>query len=225
MQVSNIVSSIAQLLWPVVVAVLVIVLLPVIRGLIKGSDSVNIEVGGAKISVQRAAEDIRKLINDLQDRLNAVEGQIVAQGNKEATKVTPLPRPNKILWVDDRPDANVYERARVKDSGYEVLPAESTAAALRVLASEGPVQLIITDMARVEAGGSYNTTAGLDLIKNLRKANDLTPVVVYSSRRSLAPVLEELQKLPNVSYTTSPTELINLIGISATTNISDNHSN
>lgn len=225
MQVSNILSSIAELIWPVVVAVLVIVLLPVIRGLIKGSDSLNIEVGGAKISVQRAAEDIRKLINDLQDRLNAVERQIVAQDNQEAAKVAPLPRPNKILWVDDRPDANVYERARVKDAGYEVLQAASTTDALRALASEGPVQLIITDMARVEAGGNYNTSAGLDLIENLRKADDLTPVVVYSSRRSLAPVLEKLQKLPNVSYTTSPTELINLIGISDANGISDSHPN
>jgi CheY-like chemotaxis protein len=220
MQISNLLSSIAQLLWPVVVAVLVIVLLPVIRGLIKGSDSVNLEVGGAKISVQRAAEDIRKLINDLQDRLNAIEGRMPSQDAQEAGKATFLPRPSKILWVDDGPNANVYERARVKDAGYELLQAESTAVAQRILASDGPMQLIVTDMARVEAG-SYNMTAGLDLIKGLRKANDLTPVVVYSSRRSLAPVLDDLQKLTNVSYTTSPTELIGLIGVSDMNHISD----
>lgn len=213
MEVSNVLSSIAQLLWPAVVAILVIVLLPVIRGLIKGSDSVNIEVGGAKISVQRAAEDIRKLINDLQDRLNALEGSAAPQEHQNADKPISAPLPAKILWADDRRDANVYERARVKDAGYEVLQAESTAAAQRILASDGPVQLIITDMARVEAGGNYNTTAGLDLIKGLREAGDLTPVIVYSSRRSLAPVLDDLQQLPNVVYTTSPTELISLIGI------------
>ncbi len=221
MQIANLLSSIAQLLWPVVVAVLVIVLLPVIRGLIKGSDSVNLEVGGAKISVQRAAEDIRKLINDLQDRLNAIEGRMPSQDGGEAGIATSLPRPSKILWVDDRPNANVYERARVKDAGYELLQAESTTVAQRILASDGPVQLIVTDMARVEAGGGYNMAAGLDLIKGLRKANDMTPVVVYSSRRSLAPVLDDLQKLTNVVYTTSPTELIGLIGISDMNHISD----
>jgi hypothetical protein len=220
-EVSNILSSIAQLLWPVVVAVLVIVLLPVIRGLIKRSDSVSIEVGGAKISVQRAAEDIRKLINDLQDRLNAIEARTIPQDRQEAEKVISTPRPAKLLWVDDRPDANVYERARAKDAGYEILQATSTAAAQRILASDGPVQLIITDMARVEAGGNYNGTAGLDLIKDLRKAGDLTYVIVYSSHRSLASVLEDLKQLPNVAYTTSPTELISLIGISATNQAPD----
>lgn len=210
MQVSDIVDSIAQLLWPVVVGVLAIVLLPVIRSFIKNSDSVNIEVAGTKISVQHAAEDIRKLINDLQDRLNKIEGHATSQDNKEDR----LPRSSKILWVDDRLEANVYERARVKDAGYEVLQAESTATALRALASEGPVRLIITDMARVEAGGNYNATAGLDLIKSLRQAHDLTPIVVYSSSRSLTPALEELQNFPRVSSTTSPTELISLAGIS-----------
>ena len=76
------------------------------------------------------------------------------------------------------------------------------------------MQIIITDMARMEAGGEYNPAAGLELIKRLRNAGDSTRVVVYSSRRSLTPVLEELQNQSNVQYTTSPTELINLIGIS-----------
>jgi CheY-like chemotaxis protein len=215
MEASNILSSIAQLLWPVVVAVLVIFLLPVIRRRIKDSDSLNVEVGGVKISVQRAAEDIRKLINDLQDRLNAIEGQTTTRDTKETTEISPpLSRGNKILWVDDRPDANVYERARAKDAGYGIVEAESTVDAMQALASKGPVELVITDMARLEAGGNYNPSAGLDLIRNLRETNDSTPIVVYSSRRSLAPVLSELQKLPNVFYTTSPTELINMIGIS-----------
>jgi hypothetical protein len=76
-------------------------------------------------------------------------------------------------------------------------------------------------MARVEAGGAYNTTAGLELIKDLRNAGDLTPVIVYSSSRSLIPALDDLQPLPDVEYTTSPTELISLIGISATNQIPD----
>jgi CheY-like chemotaxis protein len=200
-------------MWPAVVAVLVVVLLPVIRGIIKSSDSVDIEVAGTKISIQHAAEDIRKLINDLQDRLNALE-RINENDNERIRKSASLPR--KILWVDDRLEANVYERARLKDAGYDVLQAVSTAAALRILASDGPVQLIITDMSRVESGGNYNASAGLDLIKSLRKANDLTPVVVYSSTRSLAPVREELQRLQNVSYTTSATELMKLMGILTT---------
>lgn len=221
MQTADLLRSFAQLLWPVVVAILVIVLLPVIRGLIKSSDSINIEVGGAKISVQSAAEDIRKLISDLQDRLNVIEGRTASRDSDGGAKAPSAPRPSKLLWVDDRPNANVYERARAKDAGYELLQAESTAAAERLLASDGPVQMIVTDMARVEGGGKYNPSAGLDLIRDLRTTDQFTPVVVYSSRRSLAPVLEDLRQVANVKYTTSPTELISLIGISQADQMSD----
>jgi ActR/RegA family two-component response regulator len=225
MQAADLLRAIAQLLWPVVVAILVFVLLPVIRSLIKSSDSINVEVGGAKISVQSAAEDIRKLISDLQDRLNVIEGRATLQGGEVVAKAPTVLRPTKFLWVDDRPGANVYERARVRDAGYEVLQAESTAAAERLLATDGPVQMIVTDMARVENAGKYNPTAGLDLINDLREANDFTPVVVYSSTRSLAPVIGDLRKMTNVQYTTSPTELISLIGIAEANRFSDSPPN
>lgn len=212
MSTSSILSSIAELMWPVVVAALIFILLPVIRDLIKNSDTVDIEVAGTKISVQRAAEDIRKLINDLQDRLNALERLIEARDTEVSSETLSLPR--KVLWVDDRLEANVYERARLQDAGYEVLQAVSTAAALRIFASDGPVQWIVTDMSRIEAAGSYNPTAGLELIRTLRAANNLTPIIVYSSKGSLAPVREDLDAIPDVSYTTSPTELMSLMGIS-----------
>lgn len=212
MSTSSILSSIAELMWPVVVATLAFILLPVIRDLIKNSDAVDIEVAGTKISVQRAAEDIRKLINDLQDRLNALERLIEARDTEVSSKTLSAPR--KVLWVDDRLEANVYERARLQDAGYEVLQAVSTAAALRILASDGPVQRIVTDMSRIEAAGSYNPTAGLELIRTLRAANNPTPIIVYSSKGSLALVREDLDAIPDVSYTTSPTELMSLMGIS-----------
>lgn len=209
----NLVHAIAAILWPVVVAGVLIFLLPVIRHLMKGSQSVDIEVAGTKLSIQGANEAIRKQIADLQDRLNALEEPPSARTTSYEVPAT-LPGAHKILWVDDRPNANVYERARVMDAGYRLCQADTTAAALRTIAADGPFEVIISDMSRVETGGSYNATAGLDLVKALREAGDQTRVVFYSSSKSLTPVMPELRQIQNVAYTTSPTELMYLLGIS-----------
>jgi CheY-like chemotaxis protein len=194
-----------------------VVLLPVVRGLIKNSQSVEIEVAGTRISVQSANEATRRLIEDLQDRVNTLEGPPFSRSGARAAEAPPAPpRSRKILWVDDRPNANLYERARVLEAGYGVLQADSTAVALRILASDGPFEVIVSDMSRVEAGGTYNSTAGLDLVKALRSAGDQTRVVFYSSTKSLSPVMDELQQIPNVAYTTSSSELMYLLGVSGT---------
>jgi len=211
----DLIRAIAVLLWPVVVAGVLVFLLPVVRRLMRSSQSVDIEVAGTKLSIQGANEAIRKQIADLQDRVNALEAPPSARTASYEIPAA-LPGAQKILWVDDRPNANVYERARVMDAGYRLLQADTTAAALRVVASDGPFELIISDMSRVEAGGNYNATAGLDLVKALREAGDQTRVVFYSSSKSLAPVMAELRQIPNIAYTTSPTELMYLIGISST---------
>lgn len=89
---------------------------------------------------------------------------------------------------------------------------------LRDVASDGPFEVIVSvsDMSRVEAGGTLNSTAGLDLAQALRRAADPTRVVFYSSRRSLTPVMDDVRQIPNVAYTTSSTELMHLLGISGT---------
>lgn len=209
----DVIHAAAALLWPLVVAAALVVLLPVIRRLMKSSQSVEIEVAGTKISIQNASDDIRKLIEDLQDRVNALEGpQPAGAGDYEAPPAPP--RPRKILWVDDRPNANVYERARVMDAGYGLVQADTTDAALRKVASDGPFEAIVSDMRRVEAGGVLNPTAGLDLVRSLRRAADPTRVVFYSSRASLDPVMDDLRQVPSIAYTTSSTELMQLLGIS-----------
>jgi len=213
---AEILKAVASLLWPVVVAVLLIALLPVIRRLLSQSDSIDVEVAGAKVAVQKAAEELRKLISDLQDRVNELE---TALGNAsiEAVERPVVPAPaqpsNTVLWVDDRPEANVYERARLTEEGRRVVRAESTLSALQRLHTDGPFSVIVSDMSRVEQGGRLNLRAGLDLLHELRDSGDNTPIVFYSTSRSLEPVRAELEQAGNVSFTTSPSELMRLLHV------------
>jgi hypothetical protein len=61
---------VATLAWPLLMIVALIYLLPAARRLLRNSQSVDIEVGGTKISVQTASDETRKLIEDLQSRVN-----------------------------------------------------------------------------------------------------------------------------------------------------------
>ena len=213
---SDLLEAIASLLWPLVIGAVLLCLFPVVRNLLRESESVNVEVGGTKVSIQRASDDLKALISDLQDRVNQLENpQGVARTNGAASPVvTPLAR--KMLWVDDRLEANVYERARLDEAGVRVLQAESTERALQVLRDSGPFDVIVSDMGRVEERGHMNKRAGLDLLERLRAASDLTPVVFYSSHRGIRAVADELQRYPDARYTTSPSELMGLLGVSGT---------
>ena len=210
---ADFIQAVASVLWPLVVACLLVFLLPTLRSTIRRSDSINVEIAGTKVSVQRASDELRKLISDLQDRINELE----RTGN-EGEPTYPAYAPPRdvrrsVLWVDDRVEANVFERARLRDAHYRVVLAESTTTALNLRQSDGPFDVIISDMRRIESGGQLNPRAGLDLLKAIRRSGDLTPVIFYSSTQSLAPVRLELDTENAVSYTTSPSELMALIGV------------
>jgi hypothetical protein len=76
-------------------------------------------VSGTKINIQRASAETHKLIEDLQDRVNRLERARTSSEDGGEVRISPDPPPlRKVLWVDDRPDANVFERARVIEAGY-----------------------------------------------------------------------------------------------------------
>jgi hypothetical protein len=205
----------ATLLWPLVVAFSVLRLLPTITRLLRHSDRIELEVGGNKITVQRASDELRSLISDLQDRINQLESaSMTATSGPTHTSQPIIASGNLLLWVDDRVEANVYERARLAELGIRVVQAESTRSALRTIHDGGPFSAIISDMARVEDGGRLNPTAGLDLLREIRGAGNETPVVFYSSSRSLDGTIDRLEGTANTSYTSSPSELMRLLGVS-----------
>lgn len=79
-----------------------------------------------------------------------------------------------ILWVDDRPSNNAYERRAFEALGIEVHTSLSTEDALARL-KQFPYDLVITDMGR--AG---DPDAGFTLIAEMNKQQPRPPVVVYA---------------------------------------------
>jgi CheY-like chemotaxis protein len=82
---------------------------------------------------------------------------------------------NHILWVDDRPENNTYERQAFKAMGLRFTLALSTDEALEKL-SQTKYAVIISDMGRREG-----PREGYVLLDRLRKEGDSTPLFFYSA--------------------------------------------
>jgi CheY-like chemotaxis protein len=82
---------------------------------------------------------------------------------------------NRILWVDDRPENNVFERQAFEAVGLQFTLATSTNEALERLSSNN-YGAIISDMGRREG-----PREGYVLLDRLRQQGDRTPLFFYAS--------------------------------------------
>lgn len=109
-------------------------------------------------------------------------GAAVERANHErgtpapAAPISPGPiRLARVLWVDDRPDGNLFETLALERLGRFVTVATSTEAALIYL-DELHFDLIITDLGR-----GRDREAGEKFVRHLRRERIRTPVVVYTT--------------------------------------------
>ena len=107
----------------------------------------------------------------------------------------------RILWVDDHPENNSWERVTFTSLKMDVVPVLTTQDALKLLAGES-FDIIISDILREES----QATGLLDLPK-LRKASPMTPVVFYVGS------VDASQGIPPNSFgiTDDPEELLHLL--------------
>lgn len=82
---------------------------------------------------------------------------------------------NKVLWVDDNPENNIYVREAFEAMGLQITLALSTEEAFEKL-SESRYGTIISDMKRREG-----PREGYVLLDRLRNNGDRTPLFFYSS--------------------------------------------
>lgn len=84
-----------------------------------------------------------------------------------------------VLWVDDKPENNTFERAAFEAQGIDFTLARSTDEALGILSTRG-FNAIISDMGRAEG-----SEEGLVLLDALRGRGDRTPFIIYAGSKAL----------------------------------------
>jgi CheY-like chemotaxis protein len=202
MTAARIIEAIGSLLWPLLVAVLLIRVLPHIPSLVADlrramrSRAFTVRIGGAELSVEEATEQLRRQVTDLQTHMTlqlAERGEAgtsppaVPAGATDAAapaggQARLWPARPTVLWVDDHPDDHTLELAKLRDDGVEVLLARSTAEAMDVLSLRRGVRAVVTDLGRTE-DGEFRATAGLALLRQLKEAEQDQPVLAYTDAR------------------------------------------
>ncbi len=81
---------------------------------------------------------------------------------------------NQVLWVDDRPANNTYERQAFESTGIDFTLALSTSDALEIMSTKR-FGAIISDMGRVEG-----PREGYVLLEAIRVRGDKTPFFIYA---------------------------------------------
>ena len=105
----------------------------------------------------------------------------VAEGIRESQQITDASGGGwrkQILWVDDRPDNNTYERRAFESLGITFTLALSTNEALELL-SKRRFGAILSDMGRREG-----PKEGYVLLDALRAGGDETPFFIYAGSNS-----------------------------------------
>lgn len=213
----DVLKALADLAWPILAAIIFFVLLPTIVRVAK-SRAFSIKYGNMEISVQDAADGLRKQIEDLQNQVRSLQATGAATGGMAAESVqkpsAAIPkgtiiRKGTILWVDDNPQNNAHEIKKLQDDGWDISIAESTEVALTLLQSRtSPPALVISDMGRRE-GITYRRTAGLDLIRELGKRQ--IPVILYTAEGVAREYREQVETAGGTGITASPMELFSLV--------------
>ena len=111
---------------------------------------------------------------------------------------------NQILWVDDQPENNTYERQAFEAMGLRCTPVSTTDAAFEQLA-HSRYAAIISDMDRSE-----DPRAGYKLLDGLRQEGDQTPLFFYTSSNAPEHTQETLEHGGQGS-TNDPQELIEMV--------------
>ena len=161
------------------------------------------------LTLEQIVEGIKSLANA---RIEHSEGARAADYKAAASKMinasnylnSVKTKLDTILWVDDRPDNNIYERDAFKSLGFKFDLALNTEDALGMLQSNR-YAAIISDMSRIEGRDE-----GYVLLKKVRQKDKGTPFIIYSSSNKVEHKIMAQEKGAQGS-TNRPDELIDIV--------------
>ncbi|MGH2354539.1 MAG: response regulator [Chloroflexota bacterium] len=193
-EVLKAVLSLAQaLIWPLIVLFVVLYFGRQVKGFLRDAGEFSFKAGAAGFEATAKRQQIEAAA-----ALGAAAAKRQAPGAEPQQGGTPAPdaatreiadivseatRPRaarrlagaSVLWVDDRPENNTYERRALEALGLAITLSRSTDDALEKLPA-GRFDVVITDMGR-----PGDRQAGYTLLEALRRAGSRVPVIIYSS--------------------------------------------
>jgi CheY-like chemotaxis protein len=144
-------------------------------------------------------------IRKAQEELPAVAGALQAArsrstGLRRAEQVEKVLRGARLLWVDDHPENNAWERELFRSLGVVIVSVESTRSALACLQTE-TFDLVLSDIRRDD-----ESTDGIEGAMQIHAARPTVPIVVYVQNLTSTRIPE-----PASGITDEPNELLHLV--------------
>jgi CheY-like chemotaxis protein len=212
---------IGVVMWPIVVVLAFHYFAPSLQTFLRNLKEGTIEAPGFKFIGKSQAEataaiasasvarlDLTNLSPDASKALQAQISQSVAASAKAVDALTTVSpqstsQGKQILWVDDRPSNNAFEKQAFEKLGFTVTDVLSTTQALEAVKARN-YDLIISDMGRPEGA-----RAGYDLLTKLKEQKINTPFVIYSSANTQEMRAEAVRQ-GAFGSTNHPDELLHL---------------
>lgn len=222
-RLADVLSALAALAWPAVVAVLLYQLRSPLRKLVESASArrFTLKVAGNELSMEEATEQQGRVLQDLQLKLAELEQRLGAApqpmsmpkvaGRAPAGAAGAAPTPaqslpsaegRRLLWVDDMPRNNAYLVAALRAQGVQVDTALDTDEALARFQAD-PYDIVVSDMARGD-----DRQAGIALTRRLRTLAPQVPVYIYCGAETAHNRRDEALAAGAAGITASGTELL-----------------
>jgi CheY-like chemotaxis protein len=175
---------IGVLIWPVIFVITLAMFGSTLKDFFSNLGEFSFKGGGIEATAKRKQEATAALVAAAVSRPESVATPAsAAQDARQAAAVVAesvTPRVIRrasgatVLWVDDRPNNNIYERQSLSALGVSFVLATSTEEALDLLAKHS-FDAVISDMGRPP-----DERAGYTLLDKLRAFGNTTPFVIYA---------------------------------------------
>jgi CheY-like chemotaxis protein len=171
------------LVWPVLLAVVLVRFGPALKDFFANLGEFSLKGAGMEATAKRRQAEAALVAASVAKPDKTVTPESAVRDASEAAAVvaeTVNPRMIRrasqatVLWVDDRPDNNVFERRSLEALGLSFVLAKSTEEALEK-AARHRFDVIISDMGRPP-----DQRAGYTLLDKLRASGDRTPFIIYA---------------------------------------------
>ncbi len=213
-QVISLINAVAQLLgavvWPAFFLFIIVRFREPLTDFLKEARRFSFKGPGFEASITRQREEAFAALGAAVATRSDGAGRQGVPSLEEITAALPSPQAQQriqnsyVLWVDDRPGNNNYERQALEALGVRVDISTSTEDALARMKWRH-YDLIISDMGRPPDG-----RAGYTLLDTLRAQGDQTPYIIYAGSRAQRHVVEAREH-GAIGCTNLATELVKMV--------------
>ncbi|TRV41850.1 MAG: response regulator [Microcystis panniformis Mp_MB_F_20051200_S9] len=203
------------LIWPAIILFILIRFGRELRDFFSSLGELSLKGAGFEASLKRKQAEVVAALSaaaaskpDGDKTRESVAKEVMIAADVVADFVTPraIRRASRstVLWVDDNPNNNSYERQALEALGVSFVLAISTDEALKKI-SRQRFDAIISDMGRPP-----DPRAGYTLLDKLRSSGDQTPFIIYASSREQEHVAES-RRHGAIGCTNNANELFEMV--------------